>query len=66
MKKDYDFSTGTRGKFYSGDAELVPPVHLDPDVLAHVQARATQRGETIDDVVNALVREDIARRQGRP
>jgi hypothetical protein len=34
MKDEYDFSAAARGKFYRSDGELIPPVHLDPEVLA--------------------------------
>ena len=34
MKDDYDFTGAERGRFYAKDAVLVPPIHLDPDVLS--------------------------------
>jgi hypothetical protein len=36
MKDEYDFSTAERGKFFRQGARLVPPVHLEPDVLDHL------------------------------
>ncbi|MDB5580877.1 MAG: hypothetical protein JWR80_6053 [Bradyrhizobium sp.] len=36
MKDEYDFSTAERGKFFREGARLVPPIHLDRDVLEHV------------------------------
>ena len=59
MKKEYDFSSATRGKFFHKDAALVPPVHLDPDVLAYLQARATAKGTSLSDLVNQLLKKDI-------
>ena len=44
MKDEYDFSNAERGRFFRQDALLVPPVHLDPDVLAFLSARAQARG----------------------
>jgi hypothetical protein len=35
MKDEYDFSNAERGKFYRRDAQLIPPVHLDPEVLSY-------------------------------
>jgi hypothetical protein len=32
MKREYDFSKGERGKFYSAGAQLNLPVYLEPDV----------------------------------
>ncbi len=43
MKDEYDFSKAERGKFYRRDAVLVPPVHLDPEVLAFQPDRTRQR-----------------------
>jgi hypothetical protein len=59
MKEEYDFSKGERGKFYRADALLVPPVHLDPEVLAFLTARAEARGVSLSELVNALLKKDI-------
>ena len=59
VKREYDFSRATRGKFYREDAALVPPVHLDPEVLAYLQARAIARGTSLSDLVNQLLKKDI-------
>ncbi len=59
MKDEYDFSKAPRGCFYRQDAILVPPVHLDPEVLALLSARAQARGVSLNDLVNALLRKDI-------
>ncbi len=32
MKSEYDFSKGTRGKFYHPDTGFSFPVYLEPDV----------------------------------
>ena len=60
MKDEFDFTGAQRGKFYAKDAVLVPPVHLETDVLAYLSARAQVRGATLDDLVNGLLRADIA------
>jgi len=59
MKDEYDFSEAERGRFYHKDAALVPPVHLDPDVLAFLTARAAARGVSLNELVNALLKKDI-------
>jgi hypothetical protein len=59
MKKHYDFSDTQRGRFYRPDAVLDPPIHLDPDVLAFLTARAEARGMSLGDLVNALLERDI-------
>jgi len=59
MKDEYDFSKAERGKFYRPGAVLVPPVHLDPEVVAFLTARAEARGITLSDLVNTLLKKDI-------
>jgi hypothetical protein len=59
MQDEYDFSQGQRGKFYRESAELVPPVHLEPDVLKYLQARAEARGTSLSQLVNQLLKKDI-------
>jgi hypothetical protein len=61
MRDEYDFAAAQRGRFFQPDAVLSPPVHLAPDVLAFLAARAQARGMTLDDLVNALLKEDIER-----
>jgi len=59
MKDQYDFSKAERGKFFRPEAVLVPPVHLDPEILAFLTARAEARGVSLSELVNALLRKDI-------
>ncbi|MGI8840196.1 MAG: hypothetical protein ACR2F8_05365 [Caulobacteraceae bacterium] len=60
MKDEYDFTGAERGKFYVKGAVLVPPVHLEPDVLSYLLTRANARGTSLDELVNRLLRADIA------
>ncbi len=46
LRKEYDFSKAERGRFYRPGALLVPPVHLEPEVLRYLTARAEERGTT--------------------
>ena len=59
MKDEYDFSDAERGKFYRRDAQLIPPVHLDPEILSYLAARAEARGTSLSALVNDLLRKDI-------
>lgn len=61
MKDEYDFSTAERGKFFRKGARLVPPVHLEPDVLAYLSDLAVTQGTSLNDLVNTLLKEDIER-----
>jgi len=59
MKDEYDFSNAERGKFYRADAQLIPPVHLDPEIRSYLAARAEARGTSLSTLVNELLRKDI-------
>ena len=59
MNDEYDFTGATRGKFHRADAQLIPPVHLDPDGLADLSARAEARGISLSSLVNTLLKKDI-------
>lgn len=59
MKDGYDFSRAQRGKFLREGAELLPPVHLEPEILAFLAARAQARGISLDQLVNRLLEKDI-------
>jgi predicted HicB family RNase H-like nuclease len=59
MKQEYDFSEGTRGKFYRPDAQFNLPVYLDVDVQTYLAAKAAQKGISLADLVNQLLQRDI-------
>jgi hypothetical protein len=59
MKKEYDFSKGTRGKFYNAEAQLSLPVYLDSEVQRFVERIAQDQGSDISHVVNQLLRAGI-------
>jgi len=51
MKDEYDFSRAERGRFYRPEAALVPPVHLDPEVLTFLSARAEACGVSLSPLL---------------
>ena len=59
MKDEYDFSKAKRGEFFREGARLVPPVHLDPEVLDYLSERASARGISLSSLVNILLKKDI-------
>lgn len=59
MAEEYDFSKGERGRFYRAGATLSPAVHLEPEVLKFLQAKAQARGTTLNELVNQLLKKDI-------
>ncbi len=58
MKKEYDFSNGVRGKFYSPDAEFNLPIYLDPEISEFVDRLAADRSVDRNTIVNSLLRQD--------
>ena len=58
MKKEYDFSGGTRGKFFRQGLRLSLPVYLDEEALAFVQRIARKKKTDISSVVNQLILSD--------
>ena len=59
MKKEYDFGTAERGKFHRPNAQLIPPVHLEPEVLSALSERAAAEGTSLSRLVNGLLKKEI-------
>jgi len=59
MKKEYDFSTAQRGKFFSKSANLKIPVYLNQENLSFVGRLARQRKTDMSSVVNELIKVDM-------
>ena len=55
MKKEYDFSKATRGKFFRPGLRLRLPVYLDEEALAFVQRIARKKKIDVSSVVNQLI-----------
>lgn len=60
MRHEYDFSKGERGKFYHENARLVRPVYLEEDVQRYLDERAESKGMEVSQLVNEMLRRDIA------
>jgi cytidylate kinase len=59
MRREYDFSTAVRGKFYRKGAVLNLPIYLDAKVQAQVERIARKQGREIGTVVNQLVKKEV-------
>jgi predicted HicB family RNase H-like nuclease len=59
MKDEYDFSAAERGKFFRKGATLIPPVHLEPEILRYLSQRAAAQGTSLNMLVNRLLQKDI-------
>jgi len=64
MKAEYDFSKAERGKFYRDHAKFNIPVYLDEDILEYFSQRAKEKGVSLDDLINALLKQGIALVEG--
>jgi hypothetical protein len=60
MKREYDFSRAERGKHYVPDAVFRVPVYLEQDVTGYLSQRAEKKGVSVSELVNELLRRDIA------
>ena len=56
MQKEYDFSKGTRGKFYRKNDCLNLPIYLDDDVAEFVRKYAKRKKVDSQTIVNKLLR----------
>lgn len=59
MKSKYDFSKGTRGKFYKAGAVFKYPVYLDEEVQSYLVAKAESKGVDLSTLVNELLKKEI-------
>lgn len=59
MKNEYDFSKGSRGKFYKPGAVFKLPVYLDEDVQSYLAAKAESKGVELSELVNELLKKEI-------
>ncbi len=59
MKKEYDFSTGVRGKFYHKDLAVNLPVYLEPENFRFVENIAKDKKSDLNTIVNKLIKENI-------
>lgn len=60
MKREYDFSDAERGKLYRTGAELNIPIYLEQEVLGYLMERAEAKGVDVGELVNDLLKRDIA------
>ena len=60
MKAEYDFSKGTRGKFYHPHAVFNFPVYLEPDVNDFISKLAEKQALDIQELVNEWLRVNIS------
>ena len=60
MKKNYDFTHAEQGKFYRPIEQLEIPVYVDKDVQRFLMKQAAKEDKSISEIVNTLLKTDIA------
>ena len=58
MKEEYDFSKGTRGRFYS-PKKISTTIRLDDDILLYLKKLASIKKTGYQTLLNAILRDYI-------
>jgi predicted DNA binding CopG/RHH family protein len=58
MKKEYDFSRGTRGRFYS-PKKISTTIRLDDDVLLYLKKLASIKKVRYQTLLNSILRDYV-------
>lgn len=59
MKDEYDFSNAEQGKFYIPVEQIELPIYLDKDIIQYLNKRCLVTQESLQSLVNDLLRKDI-------
>jgi len=59
MKEEYDFSNAEQGKFYVPVEDIQLPIYLDKDIVQYLNKKCLTRQESLQILVNDLLRKDI-------
>lgn len=58
MKEEYDFSKGTRGKFYNKNATFNLPIYLEPEIESFFSTLAKKQNTNLTKIINKLLTKD--------
>lgn len=59
MKEECDFSNAEQGKFYAPVEDVQLPIYLDNDVIQYLNEKNLTTLESLQSLVNDLLRKDI-------
>ncbi len=59
MKEEYGFSNAEQGKFYVPVENIQLPIYLDKDVIQYLNEKYLTTRESLQSLVNDLLRKDI-------
>mgnify|MGYP006372256759 CR=1 FL=1 len=60
MKREYDFSSAVRGKFFRKGAELNFPIYVDGPIHKRLERLAKRKGKPVTDLVNQLLKKILS------
>lgn len=59
MKKEYDFSSGERGKFYRENVSITLPILIEPENLNFIERLAEKTDTDISTVINDIIKNSV-------
>ncbi len=59
MKKEYDFSSGERGKFYRENVSITLPILIEPENLNFIERLAEKNDTDISTVINDIIKNSV-------
>ena len=59
MKKEYDFSKGIKGKFYTEAGKIEIPVYLDKSVKDFYINAAAKKNTSVDTLINSILKKEM-------
>lgn len=59
VKREYDFLSAVRGKFFRKGAELNFPIYVDGPRHKRLERLAKRKGKPVTDLVNQLLKRDL-------
>jgi hypothetical protein len=59
MKKEYNFSQATKGKFYTPINQIEVPIYLDKSVKAFYENAAKSKRIDLNKMVNSILKKEM-------
>ncbi len=59
MKKEYDFSQATKGKFYRPINELEIPIYLDKKVKEYYISLSKNKKVDLNKIINSILKKEM-------
>lgn len=59
MKREYDFSEATQGKFFRENACIRLPIYLDAKLQTRLERLARDKGKDVAEIVTQMLRKEV-------